>query len=338
MFLTKRKTGIYYIVYTQANGKRTGKSTGCKRKTDAYIQLARFKAELDGHPLPEELPDLNLQKYLYHFAKYSEAIHAYSTTRDYALTYKKLIEFAGNIKLSELTPMIMQNYILHRISSSSLHQGRKDLINLKASLNKAVTDGFLKENPCKDIKRIKVPEKLPSFYSKEDFQKLIDTIDIEDIKDIAIFAVNTGLRQGELINLRWINLDIKNKLLFLDNASFITKSRRVRSIPLNANAIRIIEKRNHLTPYIFTIRGAKVRPDFLIHRFKKYIRSANLDDRLKFHSLRHTFASWLVQKGIPLYNVSKLLGHADIKTTQIYAHLCVDDLRESVERLESPDD
>lgn len=66
---------------------------------------------------------------------------------------------------------------------------------------------------------------------------------------------------------------------------------------------------------------------------KKYVRGAKLNDRLNFHALRHTFATWLVQKGVSIYIVSKLLGHADVKTTQIYAHLQTNDLREVVDQI-----
>jgi site-specific recombinase XerD len=67
--------------------------------------------------------------------------------------------------------------------------------------------------------------------------------------------------------------------------------------------------------------------------FKRYVLRADLNPKLKFHSLRHTFASWLVQKGVSIYEVSKLLGHSDIRVTQIYAHLTLDNLRSAVELL-----
>ena len=74
--------------------------------------------------------------------------------------------------------------------------------------------------------------------------------------------------------------------------------------------------------------------DFLSHKFAAYIRKAKINSKLNFHSLRHTFASRLVQRGVSIYEVSKLLGHSDIKTTQIYAHLRNEDLRNAVELLE----
>ena len=85
---------------------------------------------------------------------------------------------------------------------------------------------------------------------------------------------------------------------------------------------------------IFTLEGERILQDNLQDNFRKYIEAAKLNPKLTFHCLRHTFASWLVRKGVSIYEVSKLLGHADIKTTQIYAHLRGDDLRKAVEILQ----
>ena len=71
----------------------------------------------------------------------------------------------------------------------------------------------------------------------------------------------------------------------------------------------------------------------MTHKFKSYVKKAEINPKLNFHSLRHTFASWLVQKGATIYDVSKLLGHSTIKSTEVYAHLRVDELRGAVERL-----
>lgn len=77
-----------------------------------------------------------------------------------------------------------------------------------------------------------------------------------------------------------------------------------------------------------------MKQDYLVKNYKKFVLKAGINPKLNFHSLRHTFASWLVQRGVSIYHVSKLLGHADIKTTEIYAHVRAEDLRASVELLE----
>ena len=139
----------------------------------------------------------------------------------------------------------------------------------------------------------------------------------------------------ELIKLQWDQIDFEKEIVILDNQNHITKGKRVRTIPLNSKALNVLEKRrlNRKGKIVFTLNGNTMRQVYLSQVFGEYVEDAGINIKLNFHSLRHTFASRLVQKGVSIYEVSKLLGHADIKTTQIYAHLRSDDLRNAVELL-----
>jgi site-specific recombinase XerD len=107
-------------------------------------------------------------------------------------------------------------------------------------------------------------------------------------------------------------------------------------MPLNQRAFDIVSSRvaNAKSDLIFTLNGERILQDNLQDKFRKHVELAKLNPKLTFHCLRHTFSSWLVQKKVSIYEVSKLLGHADIKTTQIYAHLRSEDLRNAVERID----
>lgn len=175
------------------------------------------------------------------------------------------------------------------------------------------------------------------FYSIEDFNKLINAIDERDLKDLTIFAVNTGLRQGELITLEWRQINIDEKTLILDNRTHLTKAKKVRTVPLNNNAVNILlerfKEKSDKHNYVFSYKGNMINQDYLSRYYKKFILAAGLNPKLNFHSLRHTFASWLVQSGVSLYVVSKLLGHSDITTTQIYSHLSKENFKNAVDLL-----
>ena len=164
---------------------------------------------------------------------------------------------------------------------------------------------------------------------------MINVIDKEDVKELVIFAVNTGLRQGELLSLQFRQVNFSNRTIVLDNQTHITKSKRIRSVPLNETAFNIIQKRNNgKFQNVFTLRESGIKQDWIVHNFKKYVLKARINPKLHFHSLRHTFASWLVQGGVSIYHVSKLLGHSDVKITGIYSHLRQEDLLNSVQILE----
>ena len=165
--------------------------------------------------------------------------------------------------------------------------------------------------------------------------KLLNVIANKDLTDLIEFAVNTGLRQMEILTLEWNQIDFSNRILILDNRNHLTKSKKIRTIPLNTKALQIITERERekTTNLIFTYKGLSIKQYFISKSFKTYVKKSNLNPKLNFHSLRHTFASWLVQKGVSIYEVSKLLGHSDIKVTEIYSHLRAEDLRESVNKL-----
>ena len=140
---------------------------------------------------------------------------------------------------------------------------------------------------------------------------------------------------GEILNLRWQQVDMKRRMVHLGGSGeFKTKTRQSRSVPLNASSLAVLERLSgRKGERVFLKRGHPITKDNLTHRFKKAVRTAELSDDLHFHSLRHTFASWLVQDGVSLYQVGRLLGHTTARTTEIYAHLQPETMHDVVDRL-----
>jgi len=135
----------------------------------------------------------------------------------------------------------------------------------------------------------------------------------------------------ELLSLKWTQIDLQHKNILLDQRVHITKSKKIRSVPINNNIYPVLLEMQRLaaTDNLFSYTGRNISV-LISQKFKSYVLKAELNPSLHFHSLRHSFASWLVQGGVNIFLVSKLLGHADIKTTQIYSHLRQDDLLTSV--------
>ena len=141
--------------------------------------------------------------------------------------------------------------------------------------------------------------------------------------DIVIFALNTGMRAGEIFSLRPYDIDFNQRVAKL----YDTKNKNTRAVPLNDKALDIVNK--YYDKFADTLfvsdQGNKLsqtRP------FSRAVEEAGLNDgitdireRVCFHSLRHTFASWLVQAGVPLSVVGQLLGHKQPRMTMRYAHL-----------------
>lgn len=156
-------------------------------------------------------------------------------------------------------------------------------------------------------------------------------------------AVLSGLRLGELLSLRWQDIDLDQGELHVKNSKdFTTKSKRNRVIPMNTDLQALLvdwrEESGAEFPLVFHREGGlRWRVYTVSLRFKQAVKRSGLpSERIKalhFHSLRHTFATWLLQRSVPIYTVSRLLGHASVKTTEIYSHAVPNNFRGDVEKI-----
>lgn len=151
------------------------------------------------------------------------------------------------------------------------------------------------------------------------------------LADVVRVAVATGLRLGELRYLRWSWVDFETGFITVRRTGdFIPKSGSERSIPMVGDALEVLtrlaaQRTDDVDGYAFTgTRGGRLNGNHVSRRFKYYVRLAKLPERTRFHSLRHTCASWLVQRGVSLPIVQAILGHSTIRVTQRYAHLAPD--------------
>jgi len=334
MNLSKRN-GIYYIFYINPKtGKKTCKSTGEQYKAQAVKIYNNFKTGLNRI---EELgyTPIAIKKAIWEYLKYSESIHTYSTTRDIKSTLKFFVEFCGDVELDKINQNTIQRYLLNRVTISA-HTANKNLRYLKTFFKYAIDNNYIDENPCNRIKKYRNPEKLPLFLTNEDFEKLLSVTASEDLRDFFTFAIYTGMRRNEIINLTWRQINLQAGIIVLDNISHKTKSGKVRSLPIGKTVMRVLIKRETFSSsqYVFTYNNDKIKPDYATHIFKKMAKRAGLNPAFHFHHFRHTTASWLVQKGATLYEVQHILGHSSAAITQIYSHMQIDSLTSAINRLE----
>ena len=155
------------------------------------------------------------------------------------------------------------------------------------------------------------------------------------LHSIIVFAILTGLRQGEIVNLTWddVMLD-KRKIIVRSKGGFHTKTGKMRTIPINSELHTLLSEIPGKTGLVFKQSDGKpYRGEFVSKQYKKAIRECKLNPKLHFHSLRHTFGSYLVEQGVSLFHVQQLMGHSSPYVTQIYAHLGSAELMSSVEKL-----
>ena len=195
--------------------------------------------------------------------------------------------------------------------------------NLKAAFNKAKDWGYVKENFFTKVKLPKRQKTAPAFIDSYQLSVISGQLENKTIKDIVIVAFYTGMRLSEIINLTWRNVNMTTRIVTVGDEHFATKSRNQRHIPICEEAFEIfarkIEKKNGVfklnEDYIFCkTDGMRFCSDYVSKSFKKACNNAGIDKSIHFHSLRHSFASNLAQKGISLYIIKELLGHSSITT------------------------
>lgn len=133
----------------------------------------------------------------------------------------------------------------------------------------------------------------------------------------------------------WIDF-LQNQITVKCSDDFQTKSKKERIVPMSEKVRSILFRRfnsaSHISSEVvfYSRKGKMLYQETISKQFKKIVRKSNLSDKIHFHTLRHSFASILVQKGVSLYVVKELLGHEDLATTQIYSHLQKRNLMEAV--------
>lgn len=143
-------------------------------------------------------------------------------------------------------------------------------------------------------------------------------------------ALNTGSRAGELTRLQWENVHMADKYMTVRNS--MSKNKKTIHKPLNTRALQAFDKLSNGSEWVFY--NANTGKNVLSFRrgFELAVERAGIG-KVRIHDLRHTFASFLVKEGVPLYHVSQLLGHSDVRITQKYAHLSPNSLANVLDKL-----
>lgn len=240
--------------------------------------------------------------------------------------------------LEKLTPFHWDKYLSARLKEISPVTVNIELRALRSAISKAFRWKVIKHHPFALLPLCRVPERFPEYFTKEEFTNYYNTIKDDWYKEVILFAVLTGMRRSEITNLQWKNLDLeKNIIQIVSNQSFRTKAGRKRIVPIHETLIPMLKSKYNNNPdqYVFMFENRKVAENYATHKFADVLMESGIMKNLCFHSLRYTFASWLVQDGVSLYEVQQLLGHSSITVTEIYSHLQPCQLHNTVNRLKS---
>ena len=331
--LFKRPNGFWYILFT-VDGRRKWKSTRTGRKSEALKILRCFEDP------PEEQPkSTKLSAFTDEFLTYARVNYARASRDIFIVCLRNLLVIAGDCALTTLEPRHVDLYKTQALQKKSPVTVNIELRSLRTIFNYALRWKLIESNPFTRVQLVRVPELPPVHFTRQEFQTVLGAIDQDWLKEMVTFTLLTGMRRGEVANLKWSDVDLTRKLAHVHSTpTFRSKWGKQRMIPLNEWIVqRLLERfSKNGSEYVFTLEGTKVSESYLSHKFTDYVRAAGLKKKLHFHSLRHTFATWLVQDGVSIYEIQKLLGHSSIEMTQIYSHLQSEQLHETVNRIAPP--
>ena len=282
-------------------------------------------------------PSLLISKYL-DYLNYERKL-ALNTIKSYYNDLKEFdIYFKGNIK--NLKYKDIQDY-LATLQDKNSRTVAHYITVINSFYNFLVSDEIIKENPCTNIASPKLNKKLPNYLTEEEVDRLLDVrlVTAFDYRNKAMLELlyATGLRITELCNLKITDIDINNCFVRVYG-----KGKKERIVPLSdislkyltiyINHYRDVILKNTVSDYLFISNNLKnISRQGFFKIIKNECNRAGIEKNVSPHVLRHSFATHLLKHGADLRVIQELLGHEDISTTQIYAHLVNEKLKKDYE-------
>jgi integrase/recombinase XerC len=272
------------------------------------------------------------------------------TIKSYRADLESLAEFLaddnGNAPLpAELSPLELRGYVsaLHDAGYARSSVSRR-LASLRSFFRFAQREGLVDQNPAKPLRNPRAERKLPHFLSTEEISRLLETPprgEVLGLRDRAILETmySAGLRISEAVGLNQGDLDLETGITRVRG-----KGKRERLAPLGSYARKALsawfckrvlspkEPEGPLAPVFLNKFGRRITTRSVARMLEKHIKQAGLDSRTTPHTLRHSFATHLLDSGADIRSVQELLGHQSLTTTQIYTHVSTAGLREAYEK------
>ena len=201
---------------------------------------------------------------------------------------------------------------------------------IKAALKQAYKDGLLKEDLNRKIESIKTEETQRQYLSLEELNQLVKKdCAIPDLKKAALFSALTGLRYSDIEKMRWEEINYSEEGgYYIQFRQQKTKGAEV--MPISEQAFGLLGERKQSNDKIFNGIKYSAHQNDILH---DWVKAAKIKKHITFHSFRHTYATLLLSKGIAMATVSKMLGHREMKTTQIYAKVIDASKREAADKI-----
>ena len=346
VYIRKTKSGTerWYIWYYNEKRKRVQKIVkNAVNRQQAVVALhmevtTAFNREYRKEKEQKRIPFSEFANlYLENYAKLKKR----SWRSDQKYLKAQLTPYFGKMELLKITQLHVHQFIVKRqrdgVKNSTIN---RELTVLKKMLNLAIEWGFeIERNPVAKGKFFSEEEYRRNRVLTDEEEKRLFHVAAPHLRPVLTCALSTAMRYTEILGLRWENVDLVKRQITIKAESSKTGKRRV--VPINDTLFAELGKLKKLnsgaSPFVFLYEDPKTgkrRPVKTVRRaFLMACRRACIKD-LTFHDLRHTVGSRLISKGTDPVSVKNILGHSNLKTTEIYLHSNMKQMREAVERLD----
>lgn len=331
----------YYLRYKDSTGKSCHQKIG--RTSDISLADARkqakiLKAEIAANgrdPRAEEKAKkavLTLNELWIEYTKFAKP-RKRSFNKDEQLFRLRLKPAFGHLKLNQISRHQIQSFHAALRNEGILSASSVDhhVKLIRRMLNLAVEWGMLERNPANRIQLFNEDNKVEHYLGGADLEKLFTVLRTDENRPVCLIAlllISTGCRLNEVLTGKWQQIDRANRVFRIEALN--SKSKRVRSVPLNDSALDVLNQLDTegLYEHLF-INKRLGKPYTTIMKVWTRLRSKAGLPHLRIHDLRHQFASFLVNSGRTLLEVKEILGHSDQKVTERYSHLSTKTLQDA---------
>ena len=322
MRLFRRENGIWYVEFER--GKK--KSLRTRNKAEAVRLFNKLKREYLAGKLMilKHGVRITLSEFIKEYLEWCENNRSQETFQKARHVLKLFREIIGDKHLESLKKKDLDDYVSHLLQLGySKVTVNVHIRTLKAAISKAVEWEYIKSHPFKGYKQLKIQQKPPRFLMPAEIRKIEQAIDKPEWLLVFRLLIYTGMRRSELVNLFWKDIDLERDIITVRKS----KNFQSRVIPIHPNLKRELLKWYPAVGRVIPFSSKH----HITHKLKEYFIKAGFKD-LRVHDLRHTFASLMVMAGVDLKTVQELLGHTTYKTTEIYAHLAPDHLKDAIKK------
>lgn len=326
MGLSKRGD-VWWISFTTPHGQRIRRSAGTDDKTRALEYLDRLKVQFWEQQRLGVKPDRSWQDAAVRWVK--ETSHKRTHDKDIA-KLRWLDRALGHLMLSQVTREVVDQ-IGERLAKSSSPSNANRYLALIRSILRRARDDWEWVSHIPKVQLYREPKQRIRFLTPDEARRLLTELP-EHLRDMAQFALTTGLRQRNVSYLQWSQVDMSRRVAWIhpDEA----KAGRAIGVPLNEDALDVLRRRlGRHGVYVFTYQGKPV-DRCSTKAWKRALERAGIEHTFRWHDLRHTWASWHVQSGTPLQELMELGSWASYDMVLRYAHLAADHLRGAANRID----